>query len=489
MGRPFMPHQRLFVDVMLEVQSEDAGDPEPGEWAYDDGLLTGPRRKGKTSLITPITAHRARLVRRARIFMTAQNREKARSRWMDATDDVLSSPLRDDVRRLTARMGEELRWRRELAVFSPFAPNEDGLHSETPDLVWIDELWAFDAEQQRQVQAGYVPAFATTSGQAIKMSTAGTERSVWLNAATAAGRAAVRGGQRRGLCHVEYGLPDRVDGTLLKHLTDDEVIEACIRFHPAVCHWPGCPGPGGRRPCPHGYTVRPAAIRSAWSQFVGDTRRADFLRAWGNRSAGDRTTRWLAVGEQAWHDQREPDGAVGIPGLVRPALGVWVDEDANDAAVSAGWRDPESGAMHVEHLQLGDGVRWVRDYVKGVASRQRALAVAIANTGAARDVADELEVALADVRPRVQLVKVSQADVNAACTRHRTELTDDAPTWWHRQHEAATDAAAAAGWRKASAGGVWDRPGDSISALGAQTMAGWAYDHAPKPRPTKFKVR
>lgn len=486
MGRPFMPHQRLYVDVMLEVQSEEAGDAEPGEWAYDDGLLSGQRRLGKTSIVVPVTAHRARLVKVARIFMTAQNRDKARARWMDATDDVLASVLRDDVRRKIGNMHEELRWVHGGALFKPFAPNEDGLHSETPDLVWVDELWAFDDEQRRQVQAGYVPAFATTSGQAWKMSTAGTPRSAWLNTAVADGRAAVEGGTQLGTCHVEYGLPDRVDGTLLKHLTDSELIEACVRFHPAVCHAPGCPGPGGRRPCPHGFTVRPAAIRSAWTQFAGDSRRSDFLRAWGNRPSGDMTERWVALDEQRWRDQREPDG-IGIPPLAKVSLGVWVDDDSNDVAVSAGWRD-SGGAMHSEHLMVGDGVRWATEYLRGVCERQQPRAVAITNTGANRDLADELAPVLEKLRPKPQLQRVSQADLVAACTRHRTELAEG--QWFHRPHQAATDAAAAAGWRKhKSSGGEWLRPGESISALGAQTLAGWAHDHAPARQPRKFKVR
>lgn len=481
LGRPFMPHQRAFVDVMLEVQSEDAGDDEPGEWAYDDGLFTVQRRGGKTAIIAPASAHRARMIRRARVFMTAQNRETARKRWMDVTDDLLGSVLRDDVRRLVARMGEELRWRDERSVLEPFAPNEDALHSETPDLVFIDELWAFDAEQKRQVQAGYVPAFSTTSGQAIKMSTAGTERSIWLNDAIEDGRAAVEGGVQRGICHVEYGVPDRVGGTSLKHLTDSELVEACIAFHPAVCHVVDCPGARGRRPCPHGFTVRPAAIRSAWSTFSGDSRRSEFLRAYGNRSAGDMVERWRVLTAEQWRDQVEPDG-VGIPALAPFVLGVWVDEDALDAAVASGWRDAE-GRMHVEHLQLDAGVRWVRDYVAGVAERQPLMrGVAIANTGHARDVADALE------QSGLTVQTIAQADVAAACSRHKTELVEGA--WFHRKHSAATDAAASAAWRKVGAGGVWTRPGDSISALGAQTLAGWGWDHAPKPaRKRKFKVR
>lgn len=475
MGRPFMPHQRQAADVLLEVQSEEAGDPEPGEWAYDDGLITWERRAGKTSLITPIAAHRARLVNRARMFMTAQTRDKARKRWLDVTDDLLASPLRRDVRRKIGNMNEELRWVESGAVLEPFAPNEEGLHSETPDVVFIDELWAFSAEQRRQIQAGYVPAFATSSGQAFKFSTAGTDASAWLNAARRAGRLAVENGVTRGIAFFEHSLPDRVGGKRIRQLSDEELVEACIANHPAVCHVPDCPGPRRRQPCPHGFTVRPAALRSAWSEMAD---RAEFLRAYGNRSAADVASSWQAIEEPVWLAQIDPGR---IPETARVAFGVWIDEDGDDAAVAAGWRD-DVGRMHVEHLTVEAGWRWVYGYVTERAERNDPVTVAIANVGAARDVADELEA------KGVPVLRVGQADVAAAATRHRSELRSG--SWFHALATPATAAAKAAGWEKSGGGFRWTRPGESISALGAQTLAGWGIDHAPAPAPKrKFKVR
>lgn len=473
MGRPFMPHQAQAADVLLEVQSEKAGDPEPGEWAYDDGLVTWERRGGKTSLITPIAAHRARMLKRARMFMTAQTRDKARKRWMDVTDDLLASPLRVDVRRKIGNMNEELRWPATQAILEPFAPNEEGLHSETPDLVFVDELWAFSAEQRRQVQAGYVPAFSTSSGQAFKFSTAGTEKSAWLNAARRAGRLAVERGVNRGVAFFEHSLPDLVDGKRIRQLTDEELVEACIANHPAICHVPDCDGPRRRQPCPHGFTARPAALRSAFTEMAD---RAEYLRAYGNRSAADVAAAWQAVEEEVWLAQIDPGK---IPGSARVSFGVWLDEDGEDAAVAAGWRD-DPGKMHTEHLQLGDGYRWVYEYVTERAERNDPATVAIANVGAARDLADELEA------KGVPVLRVGQADVAAASTRHRSELRDG--TWFHALATPATAAAKSAGWEKSGGGYRWTRPGESIAALGAQTMAGWGIDHAPAPAPPKRRL-
>lgn len=484
LGRPFMPHQREIVDAFLEVQSEAAGDPEPGEWAYDDGTATLERRGGKTAIQSPLVTHRAELVDRARMFMAAHKGDITRRRWLDITDDILGSPLRDQVRRKVSITHEELRWLRNGSTLIPFTANEDAMHSETPDLVLIDELWAFNEEQKRVVEAGYVPAFATSSGQALKMSTQGTEKSFWLNAETRAGRRAVERGVRLGRFYYEHSLPDRIDGRLIKDLDDEVLIEACIDNHPAVCHRPDCPGPRQRRPCAHGFTVRPAAIRTAWDKMTDGNYalgRLEFLRAYGNRSAADLSGSWLALDEAVWLAQID---TLGIPADAPVALGVWVDEDGQDAAISVGFRGPD-GRMRVEIPQtpvkqrdgsekpgptVREGLRWVADVVRRIAAGQTVLTVAVANTKASRDVADEL-----DAIDGLHVTRVSQADLPAACSRHRTALAEG--SWFHRVSVEATDAAKAADWGRHQ----WARPGESISALGAQTLAGWGFDHAPEP--------
>lgn len=470
MGRPLMPHQRLIVDVFLEVQSEEAGDPEPGEWAFNDGTATMQRRGGKTAIQSPLVTHRARLVRGAQMFMTAQTRGKARRRWMDISNDLLRSPLRKDITRRVSLSHEELVWKDGGASLIPFAPNEDEMHSETPDLVLIDELWAFDAEQKRKIQAGYVPAFATSSGQALKMSTAGTDASVWLNEDRTAGRAAVEAGVTRGRFYAEWSLPDRIDGVRIKDMTDAALVAACVAHHPAVCHLEGCPGPRQKKPCPHGFTIRPSAIEAA---FVELADRAEFTRAFGNRSAADLSALWTAIREATWRDQVDPGG---IPTDAPVVFGVWVDEEGFDAAVSAAFRD-DSADMHVEALKREDGVRWVRPWVDGLSTTPRT--IAIPNVGAARDVADELEKAGHSV------LRVSQADVAAAVSRHRQELA--AGTWWHRQNTDATAAAAAVGLKRSGGGQTWDRPGDTISLVGSMSLSGWGWDHTePEAAPVSF---
>lgn len=461
-----MPHQQLVVDVGLEVQSEAAGDPAPGDWAYDDPGFTGPRRLGKTSIITPVTVHRAETVARAVILITAQKDSKARDRWMEATEDILGSELRDTVRRKVSHSFEEMRWIRNGSTFGPFAPKEDETHGDTLDLVWIDEVWAFSQEQRRRVQAGYVPAFATRNAQAWKMSTQGTPKSEWMNALTLAGRAAVESGKRLGTAWFEWSLPDAPYGIPIDDLTSDQLVQACIDWHPAVCHRPGCPGPRSGKPCPHGFTVRPAAIWSAWTQMEGD--RGEMIRAYGNRTQEDLSRAWRIVPESTWmgqsDDARIPEGAP-------VSLGVAIDPDSEDAAVSAGWRDP-AGRMHVEMIRRDLGTRWVAGFVAGLNERQAPRAVAVPNVGSSRDVADQLELA------GVPVIKVAQADVSAACVRHVDELK--AKSWFHMHSPEAMDAAK---YAVVGNGRVWTKEEQPVSAVLSQSMAGWAHDHAPVPEP------
>lgn len=465
-----MPHQQAFVDVFLEVQSEAAGDPDPGSWAYEDATETIQRRGGKTSTISPVIAHRAHMIDRARMFMTAQNRDKARSRWLDVTEDILGTALRSDVRRKIGNMNEELRWPRNGSTFVPFAPNEDGLHSETPDLVLVDELWAFDAEQARAIKAGYVPAFATNPGQALKMSTAGTPKSAWLNDEIAAGRKAVEAGVRLTKMYVEYGLPDLVDGVPVDELSPERLVEACIDWHPSVCHTPGCEGPRNRRPCPHGFIVRPSRIRAAYTEMND---RSEFTRAYGNRATGTVSDLWRALDREMWTAATK---LTPIPSDAPVGLGFDVDPERREGSISAGHRDA-AGRMWVEQLKTDPGTRWVAGTLLGYCERNRPRAVAVNNAGPARDIADEVAKPLEEMG--VALLRVQQWDYAAACNRHYDELK--AGTWFHRGEAAVTGAASVVDWRTSGQSRMWARVGDPITALVGQTLAGWAFDHAPEP--------
>lgn len=465
--------------VGLEVQDEAAGDPNPGAWAYDEVDVFVQRQAGKTTLLRPVMVHRCG-VPRARVFMTAQTGRKARARWMDATDDILTSVYRDRVRRKVSHSFEELRWTSTAATVVPFAPNEDDMHGETPDLVSVDEVWAYDAEQARKLTAAYEPGFATKNGQTWKTSTAGTPKSTWYQTTRRAGRRAVEQGVRLGVAYFEWSLPDMVGGVPLDDLPDVELVQAAIDHHPAVCHTPGCVR-GAAPACPHGFIVRAEAIWSAWRklQDTADDPRSEFLRAYGNREQGDRSSSWRAIdaGEFLRAATLEQ-----IPADAPVALGVEVDPDLRDAAVYAAWREPDGRRrLRTELIRHDQGAAWVARFVYDVVGRQDVTAVGMLGTGPARDVADALAALLDDDK----LLRISAVDHAAACARVLRELREK--TWTHRGEPELAEAAEHAGTRRVGTNGrAWASQSEhTTTVLSAWTLAGWAYDHAPETEPDR----
>ena len=448
MGFPLMPWQRRVVDVALEVQSEEADDPNPGSWAFQNVDVTTQRQTGKTTLLRPVVCRVAGADVNQRIFTTAQNRNKARARWMDATDAILASPLRGEVRRKVSNSFEELRWRETNSTFVPFGPNDSDMHGEVPDLVIVDELWTFDYEQALAVKGAYVPGFTTKDGQAWKFSTAGTSNSWWLNDVRARGRASVEAGNRIGTAYFEHGVPDVVDGVPIGDLSDDALIEAVLRFHPAT-----------------GITVRPASVRQAFVELG----RPEFMRAYANRTQDDELPGWTAVEERVYLATMTPRK---IPSEETVALAFDVDPDRRDSSVSAAWRGPD-GRMLTELLRRDLGTRWVGSYIVGLKERHAPSVIACNDAGPARDVADEIE------RAGVDILRVNAADYAASCQRHLDELK--AGTWLHRGESELTAAAEATGWRKIGLSRGWHSTGSPITAWTSGTLAGWAADHAPVP--------
>ncbi len=459
-----MPWQARVVMVALEVQSVEAGDPEPGSWAYSEVGISVQRQAGKTYLLRPVLVHRMRSIELGRMWSTAQNGVKARRRWLDATDALVRSPIGGDLRRKTGVGHEELLMRDTGATLEPFAPTEESLHGETPDLVLVDELWAFDAEQARELQQAYEPGFTTKDGQAWLLSTAGTVESAWLNALRRRGRAAVEAGKRLGLAWFEWQLPDEVDGVPLEDLTDEQLVEAVIRFHPA-----------------NGFTLRPASVRGAWERMTETdyaTGRASFLRAYGNRSQG--TSRVRVIELPVWRRARTP---LTIPDDGRICLGVEVDPEGVETSIVAGHR-LEDGRGIVEVLDRRDGVTWALERVLDLIGRNPDIgAVAINDSGPSRDLADLLEQRLAPLG--VGFLRVHAADFAAACVRFDRELREArTPLVLHRGQSALNDAAAVVQKRKLGGSWAWARPDDApITAIVAATMALWGIDHAPAPAP------
>lgn len=460
LGKPLMPWQAYVVLVALEVQSEEAGDPSPGEWAYDEIGITVQRQAGKTYLLRPVLIHRLRSISRARCWSTAQTGVHARRRWLDLSEALLVSPVGGDLRRKTGAGHEELKLLETLSTLEPFAPNGDSLHGETPDLVLIDELWAFDAEQWHDLEQAYEPGFTTKDGQAWKLSTAGTAASSALNSLRRRGRAAVEAGRQLGLAWFEWCVPDEIDGIPIEQLDDKALVDAVIRFHPA-----------------RGYTLREQSVRRAFEKMTEHdyaTGRDGFLRAYGNRSQGSGRTR--SIEAAVWRRARTP---LRIPVGRRICLGVHVDDEGLETSLVSGVR-LEDGRGLVEAVDVREGVTWAADRVVEILGRNPDVAsVAIADSGPGRDLADVLEAR------GVQLVRVHRPDYAAACVRFDRELREKvSPLALHRGQAVLDEAAGTVVRERIGSSWGWARPKDApCTAVVAATLALWGVDHTPDPEP------
>lgn len=381
---PLFPFQQFIVDVACEVDGD-------GSWAYDQVVILGQRRIGKTYLLKSVVAERgARGF--CRMAITAQTRDKAKDRWADIAIapgvGLAASRLARNLRATHGVGNEVLRFETTGAIFSPFAPNENASHGDEIHTVFVDELWALSLGQRDAIRAGYEAQWSIMAGQEWLLSAAGTSRSLWLREERRRGRAATLDPGSR-TAYFEFGPPEVMgDGTRLQDL-DDEVLLAVVEAaHPRR-------GTGLRRSFLEGQLARG---------------RAEFLRRYANVDADDDGAGLLPA--DVVRDARVAAGS--IPRGVRLSVGVAVDDDRRESTVAAAWSDG-SGPVLVETLSSSAGSRWPIDFV---AALEHVGVVAVENRGHGRTIADELTMR------GVEVSRVSAADVMAADAAWVSDLTE-----------------------------------------------------------------
>lgn len=457
LGSPLLPNQRHVLDVGLEVQSEGAGDPYPGELAYDEVLDTEPRRSGKSYKNRALVAHRCGARGGLRAYLTAQTGKYALKRWGEVCDALPESMGRKyrsiDHERFAFANG---------STFEPFPPKEDAIHGDDPDLVIVEELWAFDLARKAVIEQAYRPAWSVKPGQAWLLSAAGTEASTWLNlarsrAAQLAALQAADPSKRLGTAVFDWSVPDEVGGVAVEELPDEEILDVVMACHP-------------RRD----RGLRPQYLASELAAMG----RVDFLRAYGNRTA--RKQRRTVIPVQAMARAASPHH---IPEKVRVGLGFAVDADSREVAVSAAWREPGSGRALLEVVKVVSGTGEAAGLLRDFVIRNEPGAVGVNYIGPARDLADQVE------QLGVELLHLTGGDYAAAWDRLSEGMTAPVPTVLHRGEEPFTDAVAAAALRRMPRGSrVPTAAGDApITVLEAHIAALWAHDHMPAALP-RFRI-
>lgn len=447
MGAPLFPWQQYVADVALEVD-------EDGLWCYDEVGVTAPRRSGKTFLTAPVTAHRCGQSSKSTAWITAQTLKSAVRRWEDIADQINNSPLRSSVKKNRGNP-QMLRWPATGSAFLPFAPNEDALHGEDPDLVWVDEQWAFTFEEKELIEQGYEPVFSVKHGQVWKMSTAGTERSEWYNEDRRLGRAAVEEGLRSGLAFFDWSAPESVEGVPIEKLPNDQLLQVVLDSHPRRDH----------------------GLRREFLAKQLEKGRINFLRAYGNISQNADAVEEDAVFTS---EQMRANRGGQIPDGARIALGVAADPDRRDAVISVAWRGPDCRAL--TSYRRAEGTRWTVPEVLRLVQDYDVAVTAVQSAGPARDIADALELA------GVALLRVSQADNAAAGARFLDEFGAGLIGWDGSLEFSA--AVAAAEPHRLQSGIEWrSRTGAPVTALAAGSVAVWGFDHAPAPELPRSEFR
>lgn len=455
LGRPLMPHQRYVVDVLGEVQSAEAGDPDPGRLAYDDGVVLMPRRSGKTVVVQPMVARVCGGRVPAQAWAMAQSRESSVLRWRDATDHLLAA-LGSAVKRKVSNSHEELRWLATQSVYRPVAPSDEAMHGEEPALVTIDELWTLTIAELAAIEAGFRPAWSVADGQSVKLSAAGVLRSSALKRERVRGREAVLQCRRLGLAMFEWALPERVDGIPVAELDGPALVDAVLAMHPRTRF----------------------GLRKTFLEGELAKGRAAFLRHYGGHD--DNTAGRVAVVDLA--KLQAAAALEPIPDDARVALSVDVDPDGLEASIAAGVR-LSTGVAQLEAVEKREGTRWAGPRVVELAERGCGLVVVPA-VGAGRDLADEIEPRLPS---GVEFRRLPAVDYAAACGRFKSTIEEQSPpeivgVWVQDPRGEIETAALAAGLARWRSGPVFIRHGDEpVTMLGAAAVALWAVDKIPAP--------
>lgn len=448
LGTPLMPWQRQVADVALEVMPD-------GTWAYRTIVTTVQRQAGKTTLIGPVHTHRCLTRQDVLTWFTAQKRQDARDTWLDVVKRIRRSPLAPPFVKLRESNGSESVTFPLGSTFRPFAPTEDALHGKANELVTVDELWAFDAEQGDSLDAAIYPTFTTTGGQFWGWSAAGTAASAYMDKLVDKGRAAVGAGQLDTVAFFEWALPlahrELVERGIHPDATRDERDQA---FAAILAAHPG-----------QGFTLREDVLAQMLQILGPDV----FLRGFCNLSTPNAERLiaapvWTACQASTW--PKPPSVALALDG----------SPDQEDAVINCAWRDAE-GRARIDVADARPGTAWLVDRVHELRAAWKPVAIGYQVGGPVAHVADEL------ARAGVELAPVGGRDYAAACASLMTGIRDT--TVLHPGHPALDAAVAAAAKRNAGDGWVWDRrePAESIAALCGATIAAWVWDHRPVPLP------
>ncbi len=442
LGFELMPWQQLVVDRATEYRIVQAGESENDrhlgkrQYKYHKVIVTVPRQSGKTTLMTPVRAHRMMTRKNVKLFSTAQTGKDAGDRMRDMIGAVVASPIAPLFKPRFSAGSEGLSCPGSGSTLTRFSPLPSAIHGSTPLMVDYDEFWKYDRVLGEALMGAVIPAMSTLAGltQLWLVSTMGTAESDFMNNEVAAGRSGAE-----GVAYFEWSMPDGLD---------PYEPSTWWEFHPAL-----------------GNVTGEAAIAEAANSLSY----GEFMRAFMNRvtEAENAIVEAEALRElvTTWEDP---------PSWSDIAVGYEVAHGGTSAAVYGVWRD-DDGNPQAHIIHSAPGTVWLAPLLQQIAELKPAI-IAADDGGETRAITDQL------VREGLEIYTTGARDFGTACVGLLTAMRDDANLRYDGSEA----------FRLAVMHAVLRSTGDSwrfsrahstgpIAALIAVAVGLWAYDHREEP--------
>lgn len=459
MATPRPPADSSLADLFLAVQAMAGHPPLPwqvhvaehtallagDQWAARRVGLVVARQNGKTDLIAARLIGGARFLGERCLYTTASG-AAAVDTWRRLDEWVDQVPLlRRKLRDIKRSNG------RERMLFAGGGVVQIATTGGRPPR-GFDKVAALVYDEARELRT-WAPVAALDPTQAAAprsqrwlVSNAGDARSVVLNAARDAGRAAAAAGHPAP-AWLEWSAPPGA-------AVDDPA--ALTQANPGL-----------------GITVRHVELLDAARDMPEAEFRTEHLCQW--------VELLDAVVDLAAWDALE-DAEVPVPAAGALTLGFEVALDRSDAAICAAYTD--TGRPVIQCVDHRPGTDWLIPRLLELLARWRAPVVAFGAGGPAPDLADELRRAVTPPPPGldpVELVGFYGRDYAAACANLLARILDARLT--HAHSGPVRDALAGAGTRPYTDAWVWSPRSSttSVAALVAATCALWAHERAAVP--------
>jgi phage terminase large subunit-like protein len=419
LGAPFMPHQQRIADVAGEY------DPATGIPFYDEVVVLMPRRGGKTHTVLSYQVERCLGWGKRQVgAYTAQDGGSARKILLDDQVPILeSSPLGKTVRRVRRANDNTGITFKNGSQIDVLPSSDTAGHGRTFDFAIADEAFAdTDARREASLQ---VPLATKRDAQFLIVSTAGTQRSVWLHSKREMGRHAALEDKGHGIAYFEWSAPDDADPD------DPATWWDC---HPAL-----------------GYILDEKTIASRRASMDD----GEFRRAWLNQWTN---TDERIIPSHTWDAVNGPKHA----GKGRMFFGVDVSDDRSAAAVVAVSED-----RVVELVEHRTGLAWLLDRCAEMDQKHPGATWVVDSSGPVGSLAHDLE-------RRVRTVhRLKGGDLAKASAAFYDAIAD--ATVKVRRDQRLDDAVAGAARRVSGDAWAWSRKAGTTdsSPLVAATVALW----------------